>query len=139
MIEPFWHRVRGDHQRVIASGDAWILQTFEQPAFVVEDLRQLAVHRDARAHDASAKNLADALMAQAHAEDRQATSEMPDQVHGDPGLIGSARAWRDHQDVGCQIGNRLDRHCIVALDPHGLAELTEILREVPGEGIVVVQ
>ena len=60
------------------------------------DRRRLAVHRPARAHDPAAVGLADALVAEADAEDRdRARRARRISAHRDAGLVRRARARRD--------------------------------------------
>ena len=58
-----------DHQRVVAGGLERLGQAGEHAGAVVADQRRLAVHDLRGPHDLAAEDLADALVAEAHAED----------------------------------------------------------------------
>ena len=88
--------------------------------------------------DLAAEGLADALVAEAHAENRHLAGEFLDQRHRDARLVGRARAGRNHDMVGLERRDLLHRDLVVAEYPHLLAQLAEILHQVVGEGIVVV-
>src|SRR5262249_27896548 len=124
--------------RVVARRDERVLDPGEQPALVVEDLRGLAVHDPRRADDPAAEHLAHALMAEAHAEQGRCAGESPDHVHRDPGLVRRARPGRDRARVRRPLGDRVEPDRVVALDRDLGAELAEVLREVVGERVVVV-
>ena len=59
-----------DHQRVVAGGLERVGQAGEHAGAAVVDQRRLAVHHLRRPHDLAAEHLADALVAEAHAEHR---------------------------------------------------------------------
>src|SRR5947209_7381272 len=61
-----------DYERVIAARGEAILKPLEYGLAVVTDFRGLAVDWRGAAHDAPAEDLPDGLMAEAHAEHRQA-------------------------------------------------------------------
>src|SRR5262245_39168539 len=89
----------GNDQGVVACRPQWIWQSGKDTAAGMPDHRRLAMHRPPGANDPAAKGLAYALMAEADAENWNGRSEAPHRRHGDPGLIGCARAWRD-DDMG---------------------------------------
>ncbi len=62
----------------------------------VEDAGDLAVHRRGRADHLAAECLADRLMAEADAEDRDFARGGGDQVQADAGLVRRAWAGRQH-------------------------------------------
>ena len=86
------HRVGLHHQRVVAGGDEGIGQAGEDALPVVVDLRGLAVHQMRGGHDAAAVGLADALVAQADAEQRDLPGQLPDSRQADPAVFGPARS-----------------------------------------------
>ena len=100
-----------DDQRVVA-GDleaAWADR--RTGPVVVLHLRQLAVHRQLRALTSPAVGLADRLMAEADAEQRDLSPAAFDQIEADTGLVGRARARRQHDRL------RPHRQCLVDRDP----------------------
>ena len=115
----------------------------EHALAVVRDLRRLAVHHLRGAHDLAAEQLADALVAETHAEHRDAgRSEHPDRVVRHPGVLGMgpgiAGTGRDEHRVGLERDQRVDRQGVVTVDDGLGAELTEVLHEVVDERVVVV-
>src|SRR5213594_2233433 len=88
---------------------------------------------------AGTKRLADRLMTEAHAQDRQFAGQGFHERHEDAGLARRARARRHHGGGGLEREDLLHGQRIVAVD-HGLRpELAEQLDEVVGEGVVVVE
>ena len=71
------------------------------------------------AHDLPAQRLAEALMAEAHAEDRDLAVQLRDRLAGDPGIFRRAGAGRDDHTV--VVGQLPDAYFVVAkhsrLDP----------------------
>src|SRR5690606_4179750 len=104
----------------------------------MEDGGGLAVHEALGAYDPAPIDLADGLVSETHAEDRDATSELHDHLEADAGVLRGPGAWRNQDAVrasGADLGRR--RAIVeadVAVDPESL----EVLDEVEGEGVVVV-
>jgi hypothetical protein len=81
-----------DDQRVVAGRLEGVGEVGEEAVTGVGDHRRLAVHHLAGPHDLSAVELADALVAQADAEHRDApATELVDGGVGDAGVLGAAR------------------------------------------------
>ena len=91
-----------------------------------------------RTHDLAAERLADRLMAQADAENRHLPASLLDDFQRHAGLVRRARPGRDHDALRRQLANLLDRQLVVARDAHVLTQLAEVLHEVVGEAVVVV-
>ena len=102
------------------------------------DRRDLAVDGDGRAHHLAAEHLADRLMAEADAEDRDFRAGLADEVEADAGLARRARAGREDDRVGRAIDDVGHARRIVAHDLDLGAERTEIVHQVPGEAVVIV-
>ena len=127
-------------ERVVAADLERVAQAAEDRPAVVLDHRRLAVDRLVR-DDAPAQRLHERLVAEAHAEQsgssasgnrRTASSEIPASfgVHG-PG--------RDDHPVIAADQQLVDRRVVVADDLDLGAELAEVLDEVVGEAVVVVE
>src|SRR5207253_5111773 len=127
-----------DHQRVIARGLEWIRHPPEQPPAVVVNRRRLAVHDAAGSHDGRAEGGTDRLVAEADAQNRNGPREALDQRHRDARLVRRAWPGLDDHAVGTKGGDLLERDRVVATDVHVGAELAEVLHEVVGEGVVVI-
>ncbi len=144
------HGRRGDLERVgegLALDDERMVphhlqrtrHALEQPGAVVAHARGLAVHHPARRADhAPAIRLADRLMSEAYAEDRDVGAVSPDRGDADPRLCRRARSGRQHYRVRREFGDALHRDRIVADDVRPLPQFAEVLDEVVREGIVVV-
>lgn len=102
------------------------------------DRAGLAVHHLAGANHITAKGLTDGLVAQADAEDRQLAGEVQDGLDGDPGLARRARARGDDDALGLEGFDLGDGHFIVANDLDLGAQLAQVLDDVVGKGVVVV-
>jgi hypothetical protein len=77
------HRLWSDHQGVVTGREEWARQAGENPFTLVIDSGGLAVHWPFGSYDLSAVRCTNALVAQAHAEDRNRASEPLDQLGGD--------------------------------------------------------
>src|SRR6185295_7977862 len=89
-----------DDQRMIARRLERSVDAAEDAAAPVLDQRELAMHRNRRAHDLAAEGLADRLMAEADAKDRDGRRCLADQVEADAGVVWRAGAGREHDGVG---------------------------------------
>jgi len=87
-----------DDERVIAARLEGRRQPGEETGAVMLDLGGAAMHRGPGMDDAPAKGLADALVPEADAEDRQLAGEAAHNVDGDPGLGGRAGAFTSSSD-----------------------------------------
>src|SRR5690348_3507966 len=110
----------------------------EHAAAAMLDFRQFAMNRDRGAHDFAAERLADRLMPEADTEDRDARRGRSNQVETDAGLVRRARAGREHNGVGLGGDDGFRRHFVVAMHLDLGPELTEIVHEVEGETVVIV-
>src|SRR5262245_5038312 len=123
---------------MIAGRVEGIGQAGEDARIVVVDGRGLAVHDTRRADHVAAEGGADRLVAEADAEDRDRAREALDQRHRDAGLARRARSRRDDDAVGRQRRDLRETDAVVAPPLDLRPELREILHEVVGEGVVVV-
>src|SRR5690606_6404341 len=137
-LEAAGQRVALDHQRVVARGLVAVGQSREHALSGVPDRRGLAVHDPPGAHHPAAVGLADALVAQAHAQDRDPRPQRLDHRDRDPGLVRRARPWRDHDALGRKPLDLPDRQLVVAHHLHLGPQRLQVLDEVPGEAVVVV-
>ena len=98
----------------------------------------LAVHEAPCADDIAAKDVADGLVPQAHAEQRGGLAKALDHRAADACLLGRAGAGGDADVVGLELFDLVQRHLVIAADFHDGSHLAEVLDEVVGEGVVVV-
>src|SRR5215469_17013363 len=78
-------------------------------------------------------------MSQAHAQDRQLAGERANQVHADARLLRSARAGRDDNPLGMEGFDLADRELVIAADHHLSPEFAQVLNEVVGERVVIIE
>src|SRR5438046_9905101 len=123
---------------MVPGRDERVREPREQAAAVVADRRGLAVHLRLRARDGGAERLPDRLVAEADAEDRRGRAEAPDHLEGDPRLVGVAGTRRDDNALGCPREDAREVNGVVAQHLEPGAELAQVLDEVVGEGVVVV-
>jgi len=96
------------------------------------------MHQAWSADDITAIHLTDALVAEADAQNRGRRAKVLDHSAGDTSFVWRAGAWRYANARGLERLDFLQGHGIVADDFHFCTELAEVLYEVVGEGIVVV-
>ena len=82
--------------------------------------------------------MADALVTEAHAEERYLAAELPADVIGDAGIERGAGARRDDDVAWRQPIDLLETDGIVAIDQWLPAQLTDVLGQVVYEGVIVV-
>src|SRR3954447_5913732 len=125
-------------QRVIARHGQRVGQPGEDALAVVRDLRRLAVDGLMADHPA-AEGLAHRLVAEADAERPDAgLGEAAHDLDRDPRLVGGARAGRDDRPVIAAREQLVDRGHVVAHDVQIRPQFAQVLDEVVGERVVVV-
>src|SRR6266851_10020729 len=124
---------------MVTSGGEGIRKLAEDIFVVVMNLACLAVEKLRSADDFATERSADGLMAKANTQDGKFSSETLDQFHGNARFLRSARAGRDHNPIGLTTHDFFDGDFIVAVDFDLATQLAEVLREVVGKGIVVVE
>ena len=105
----------------------------------MRDERRLAVHRISGANDVAAEGGADALVPEAHAEDRRGGTEAANDFRGDTGFGWRARSRRDEDVARCKGGDFVQRHLVAPADDGFLTQLAHVACEVVDERVVVVE
>src|SRR5438270_10793593 len=114
-------------------------QIFENAATLVMNLRGLAVHQFFGADNFAAKNLRDALMDKANAQNRNARSELANQIGADARAFRTAWSRRNANSVGLELLDLVDRNFVVPLHHKiDIFHLAEKLDEIVGERIVII-
>ena len=132
----------GHDERVIAGAGHRGRDVCEDRLTVVGDLAGLAVHELGCADDVTSEGCADGLVAEADAEESGCAGlrwRSADEVDADAGVLRGAGAGGDEDAVGVQVFDLLWGQFVVATNDHLLAELANVLDEVVGEGVVVVE
>ena len=127
-----------DHQRVIARRPEWPVDAAKHALALVRHLGELAVHRHRRAHHVAAERLADRLQTETHAEHRDGGGRLLDEVEADAGFVGRAGAGREHDRVRVGADDVGGRYLVVAMHDDVRPKLAEVMDEVEGEAVVVV-
>ncbi len=128
-----------DGQRMVATDPERARQAGKQAATVVDDRRCPAVHRLPGRHDARPEGGADALVAEADAEDRQLAGERPHRLDGDARLAGTAGTGADDDRLRFERFQAGDVDGVVAQHPDLLAEFDKVASDVADEAVVVVE
>ncbi len=113
-------------------------QAGENATAVVADLRQLPVLDLPGAADLASERLADALVAKAHAKQRNAAGEVAHKFNADTGISRPTRARRNHDLVGRHRLHLTDRNGVVAHHFHLSTKLAEVLVQVVSKAVVVI-
>ena len=127
------------NQGMVARGRERGRQVFEHAFSCVQDVGDFAVHGRGCADDPAAENLADALMAETDAEKRDvAVGAGLDKGGADAAVVRIAGAGGNH-DAGRAFGQDIpDADLIVSVDAHILPQVAQILDEVVGEAVIIV-
>src|SRR4051812_34363245 len=127
-----------DDQRVVAAGQERRVDAAEDRPPVVLDLRALAVDGIPE-DDSAAERLRERLVTEANPQPRHARlGERADRLHRDPRLVGRARPGRDDDAVGLARAHPVDGLHVVANHIDLRPQLAQVLNEVVGERVVVV-
>ena len=131
-------RVVLDDQAVVAGGAEWRGDACEDIGTGVGDRADLPVHRFGRADYLAAERLADCLVPEADAEQRDLAGGRCNQIQADAGFRGRAGARRQHDRFGLHCDRIGDGQLVVA--PHLAlgADVAQKVKEVEGEAVVVV-
>src|SRR4051794_39383994 len=125
-------------QRVVAARDQRVGEPLVDGAAVVLHLRVLAVDRVA-ADDLPSERFHHRLVPEADAEDWRARfGEGANRIDRDARLLRRTWARRNDEPIGLQPNELGDRRLVIADDAHLSAPLPQVLDEVVGEGVVVV-
>src|SRR5690554_1376896 len=101
-------------------------------------MRSLAVHHLGCAHDFTAVGLSDGLVPKTDSQNRQTTGKVAYGSQRNPRLVGCARPGGNHQVAGRQRFYLFQRDGIVAISLYLGAQLAQILNDIEGEAIIVV-
>src|SRR5260370_30386101 len=98
-----------------------------------------AMHQLPGANNISAKSRANGLMNKTYPKNRDLTSKVLNELDGDTGLLRRARSGRDNNLLGLQALQLTHRNLIVAAHLNLFTHLPEILHQVAGEGVVIIE
>jgi hypothetical protein len=101
-------------------------------------LGKLAMDRYRRAHDVAAESLADGLMAKADAKDRDGGRGLVDQLEANAGIVRRAGSGREHDGLGVSGNDLVRRDLVVAMHGNIGPEPAQIMEQVEGKAVVIV-
>src|SRR5688500_264074 len=110
-------------------------QSFENSNPVMDNLRRVPMHRAFGAGDRATKDLADALVSKADAENGKVAGKLPHNVERLSCLMRRAGSGRNHNRLGLEV--RLINR-IIALHHNLLAKLFKIARDVVNKAVVII-
>jgi len=97
------------------------------------------VHQAVRPHDVTAKVVADALVAEADAEERDAgRADRADDAEAVTGFLGAAWAGLNHDHLRVHGHDLFPVQLVVAVHLGLPPELAEVLHDVEGKGVEIV-
>ena len=126
-------------QGVITGAGKRRRQSRENALAIMLHFARLAMHQALRAHHFAAKGFADGLMSQAYTEDRGLARHVTDQRNQDPRFARRTGPRRQQDALRLQRFNLFDGELVVAADQHVRPKLAQVLNQVVGEGIVVIE
>ena len=132
-------RLAFDNERMVARGDVGRGDVFEQVIAVVCHGGRFAVHHPVVHHDFAAEGVADALVSETDAHDRQLAAEVYDNVVGQAGFARCARARGDEDALGVVGFDLLDRDLVVSMDEHVCLQLAQVLDQIVSKRVVVIE
>src|SRR5262245_39686588 len=125
------------HQRMVARCLQRSINAAKYSGPGMPDFRKLPVEGSCP-HDFSAKGLPDGLVAEAYPEDWNAGGRFADEIEANAGFVGRAGAGRENDRIGLQRHDVADRNLVVAMDDHVRPQPSQIVEEVEGEAVIVV-
>ena len=96
------------------------------------------MHESGSADHLSAVRFGDALMSETDAQDRNLGPESQDDFFADARFARRARSGRNADVLRRQVCNFIQRDLVVSLDEKFTSKLAEILHEIVGERVVVI-
>ena len=126
-------------ERVVARGSHGHGQALKYGFIVVHDRAGFAVHEMSGPDDVSAERFADRLVAEAYSKHRNFTRKVADQIDADACLMRRAGAGRDNDLFRMHGLDLAHRDLVVAANLDVAAQFADVLDEVVGERIVVVE
>src|SRR5947207_3360053 len=123
---------------MVARGLKRPVDAAEDTAALVLDQRKLAVNRRGSPDDFAAEGLANGLVPKADPENRDRWGGLGNQLKANAGVIRRARAGREHDCVWVGRNHLATRYFVIAMNGDLRPEATEIVEQVEGKAVVVV-
>ena len=123
---------------VVAHGGKGFFDPFEDELFIPRHHGGFAVHDPFGLHNIAAKTVGNGLMPETNSQNGNFSGKMVDDLHGDTGIFGSAGAGRDDNTVRLKGFNVRHGGFVVPKDIDRGTGLYDVVHQVEGEGIKVV-
>src|SRR5207248_4835750 len=123
---------------MITGGFERLCNVFKNACTMVRNRRCFPVHQLRGTHNFAAENFANALVTEANAEQRNVRSEFTNDLATDSSVARPAWSGRDANAFRNKFPNVSSADLIVASHQNLGAKLTENLREIVGERIVII-
>src|SRR5262249_37104435 len=133
-----WQTRAAYRKRMVAGGDERARQSAKHAGTGMTDGRSLSVHDFLRMDDLTAESPTDRLMPEAHAQDRDPACIFLYRRHRHARFVGGTGSRRNHHTSRAHRPDLGNADLIVANHLHLGAQFAQILHQIPGEGIVVV-
>jgi len=127
-----------DCQRMVARGHKIVIQALEYASAVMMDARDFAMNGLGRTDNAAAIDLTNGLVAQADAQDGHDSTSRSNKIEADAGLVWRARPRRQHNRFRTHCKGFGDSQFVVSLDDYLCSQLSEIVEQVVGEAVVII-
>src|ERR1700675_3732762 len=114
-------------------------QTLKDRFIVMHDRAGFAVHEMGGANHASAEGFANRLVPETDSQHWNFSREMPDQIDADARLMRRARTGGDDKPLGPHVLDLTHGHLIVTANLDLGAQFPDVLDQVVGERIVVLE
>src|SRR6478736_8238883 len=138
-LQLFRQALFSHNERVIAGCRHRLRRVLEQRFAIVLDFAGFTMHELFGPYNISAERRTNRLMSQTNTQNRTLAGKMPDQINTDAGHLRRAWAGRNKNMAGLHGLHVQWRDLIVTPDLNFLAELSQILDQVVGKRIVVVE
>jgi len=137
-LQAIRHSLAFDHQGMIPGGGERVGHVFEQALPVVLDRRRFAMHYPIIDNDLTTEGVADALVAQADAEERHFRSERANDVVGKAGFARRTGTGRNENSLRLKLADLFERNLVIAPHFQVHLHLAQVLDEIIGERIVII-
>jgi len=132
--EPLTHHDEG----VVAYGGEGVGKPAKNAGIIMVDQGRLAVHNFVGGANNASIAITNALVPQTDAKDGYFGAKVADDIVGDAGILGGGGAGGDYDALWLHPLNLLERCLVVADYPNFFSQFTQVLEEVVGEAIVVI-
>ena len=129
----------GDDEGMVAGGSHRGSYAPEYGSSIMLNLAGLSVHKVPGADHAPAEGSSNGLMSQANTEHGNFPCEVTDELDADASLLRGAGTGRDYDPLGTEAFDFLDRDLVVPPHLDLRAQFSQVLNQVVGKRIVVVE